>query len=343
MLTEKQNKIVTLYLRCEDFYNDYSNAYNNIYKEASEEVRNSYKYSFDEIISWQIRLQNDENSYKKLKPSFSFEESNVYKEFVLNKKNVENDLNKIDFLELYYNYFKNYYELERLCVNNEKYNNENEEKTYDFLYMELNGNDYETINYSTSILDNYMNCGVNRICIDGIQNHLPEFSKGSVCLIQFFIDNRWVNIDEAKNKKEQITKVRFVDDGIGFENKNLQFLSSQKSSKDRSAVQFEENLKIIAMTSINADLGLEIQSKNWAAEVYSEDEQHGKLCWKVKEFDGELIKGSRTIFNKPSKDLIEFVFKLPEYVLELSNEKPKVMNDRIEIYDNSKERFNCYV
>ena len=172
-----------------------------------------------------------------------------------------------------------------------------------FLEKQITGNVVHTETYDTSILDNYRNWGIERIWLDGFQNHLPEDSKGTKCFLQFLIDDRWVGYEEALPQKEKISKVRFADDGVGFSSKNLKFLSSQKTSEDLSAGQFGEGLKLISMASVNLGLGIEIQSQNWKAKAYGKpetimnyrngeafEEQRNQLAWDVSTFDGDPIK-----------------------------------------------------
>lgn len=202
----------------------------------------------------------------------------------------------------------------------------------------------KTEDFDTSILDNYRNWGIDRVCLDGIQNHLPDDSKGTNCFIQYLIDDKWVSISEAKLQKDKITKIRFADDGVGFSSKNLKFLSSQKTSEDLSAGQFGEGLKLIAMNCVNNGFDMEVQSKNWIAKAYGKDqivenyrsgdtyeEQHKQLAWKVDIYDKERIKGSRTIFNHPSKELIDYTFKLEEYVWALTGKEPILSNNLCEL------------
>lgn len=157
--------------------------------------------------------------------------------------------------------------------------------------------------YDTSILDNYRNWGIDRICLDGFQNHLPGDSKGTRCFLQFLVDDKWVNVEEAKLQKDKITKIRFADDGVGFSNKHLKFLSSQKTSEDSSVGQFGEGLKLISMASVNLGLGIEIQSQNWIAKPYGKpekitnyrngepiEEERNQLTWDVTIYDGKPIK-----------------------------------------------------
>lgn len=217
-------------------------------------------------------------------------------------------------------------------------------KDYSFLDKMPSGNVIDKQTHDTSILDNYRNWGIDRICLDGFQNHLPEDSKGNDCFLQFMVDGKWVECEEARLHKDKITKIRFADNGVGFSSKNLKFLSSQKTSEDRSVGQFGEGLKLMAMAAVNLGLDLEIQSQNWKAKAYGKkqtienyrsgeksEEERKQLTWDVETYDGEPIVGSRTIFNRPTPELIDYALKLPELILELSKEKVFTK------YDNSAE------
>lgn len=156
----------------------------------------------------------------------------------------------------------------------------------------------------TSVLDNYRNWGIRRICLDGFQNHLPADSKGTKSFLHFLVDDKWVSREEAMKQKDKIKKVRFADDGVGYGHENLKYLSSQKSSEDLSAGQFGEGLKLISMASVNLGLGMEVQSQNWIAIPFGKDvkipnfrnngkkveDERKQLTWNVSEFDGEPIK-----------------------------------------------------
>ena len=189
--------------------------------------------------------------------------------------------------------------------------------------------------YETSILNNYRSWGIKRIALDGFQNHLPADAKGTACYVHFMVDGKWVDADTARQNRDRITKIRFADDGVGFSSKNLKYLSSQKTSEDNSAGQFGEGLKLIAMACVNYGLDLEIQSQNWIARAYGKDatidvyrtgekvdEQYKQLTWDVTTYSGEPIKGSRTIFNSPNSELIDFTLNLQDYILQLREPSP---------------------
>jgi len=59
--------------------------------------------------------------------------------------------------------------------------------------------------------------GMERICLDGIQNHLPSDSKGQHVWVQCMVGGKWVSLLEARKTPEKIEQARFIDDGVGFE------------------------------------------------------------------------------------------------------------------------------
>ena len=199
----------------------------------------------------------------------------------------------------------------------EKYNEQmieekvEEDINTDFLDEKLTGHHTE-ITMETSVLNDYRNWGIERVCLDGFQNHLAEDSKGTISIIQLFVDDIWINLDDAiklygeeKLKDGIIKKIRFADNGVGFDKNNLRFLSSQKSSEDLSVGQFGEGLKLVAMTSVNLGLDMEVQSKNWSARATGKDvelsnyrdiqagekkDQKKQLTWEVSEYSDSKIK-----------------------------------------------------
>ena len=221
-------------------------------------------------------------------------------------------------------------------------------RQYDFLLKNLSGESTKVLesmlnnkpngrisrerSEGPGILDDYRqsNWGVTRICLDGIQNHLPTDAKGTTCWLHFEIDGKWVSVEEARLSPRKITRVRFADDGVGFTPDNLLYLHSTKSSEAQSVGQFGEGMKLASMASINLGLGLEIQSRNWTAFAVGEDKQlintrdndrienRKKLVYNITEYEGgENLVGSRTIFHSPSQGFIDFALTLPSYVLEL--------------------------
>ena len=281
------------------------------YKEAYKTLENAIKWYKSASDDEKKKIPLVEGEINKMSVDLIVMEdksidTNVIEENIQDKNSLQNSeqIQAIpDFMSLYHEF--------RVAVEQLKQSKKNFEQKDDikildsekFLEKQITGNVVHTETYDTSILDNYRNWGIERICLDGFQNHLPEDSKGTKCFLQFLIDDRWVGYEEALPQKEKISKVRFADDGVGFSSKNLKFLSSQKTSEDLSAGQFGEGLKLISMASVNLGLGIEIQSKNWKAKAYGKpeiimnyrngealEEQRNQLAWDVSTFDGEPIR-----------------------------------------------------
>lgn len=201
----------------------------------------------------------------------------------------------------------------------------------------------ETLDTSLTLEYEKKNWGVDRICLDGIQNHLTSDSGGEKVWVQCLVNDVWVSLDEAKNEKDKIKSVRFADDGVGFDVKNLVLLWSTKSEESGSKGQFGEGMKMIAASSVREGLDMELQSQNWSAKPFgkeinifntrkNENQNVQQLSFNVDHHNQENIIGSRTIFHKPSKEFIDEVLKMKEKVLELSeNYKPLFVGNRGQI------------
>ena len=197
------------------------------------------------------------------------------------------------------------------------------------------------------ILDDYRQSswGIERICLDGFQNHLPADSKGTQCYLHFKVGNRWVDCETAQKHRDEITEIRFSDNGVGFTADNLFYLHSTKTSEDSSAGQFGEGMKLASIAAVKLGLGLEFQSRNWSAIATSEEktiintrnndeeESRKKLVYDVKVYDGEPIIGSRTIFHTPTPEFIDYALQLPTKIIQLSGMKPVFSYDGVDILD----------
>lgn len=219
------------------------------------------------------------------------------------------------------------------------------EKTVD-LDIEPSGELLRERREGPGITDDYRqgSWGIERICLDGMQNHLPNDSKGTRCWLHFLVDGKWVEREEALLHRDRIAKVRFSDDGVGFTPDNLLYLHSTKTSEQDSAGQFGEGMKLASMASFRLGLGMEFQSRNWSAMVLGEPitmvntrdndniEKLNKLIYDIKEFSGDPIIGSRTIFHTPTREFIDYALTLPEKVLPLNpNYRPVFTTERGDI------------
>lgn len=205
----------------------------------------------------------------------------------------------------------------------------------------------ETKRDGPGILDDYRqgSWGIERICLDGFQNHLPADSKGTQCYLHFKVGNKWVDVDTARLHRDKITEVRFSDNGVGFTADNLFYLHSTKTSEDSSAGQFGEGMKLASIAAVNLGLGLEFQSRNWTAFATSEEkkiintrnndeaESRKKLVYDVSIYDGEPIVGSRTIFHTPTPEFIDYALSLPEKVMQIGGIGNVASSKETEILD----------
>lgn len=160
--------------------------------------------------------------------------------------------------------------------------------------------------------------GIERIVLDTVSNHLPHDSRGKEIKVLLKQNGKYVDMKEASDtvKTEEIV---FEDDGAGYDVDMLSVLYSTKSADALSVGQFGEGAKLVAGACLRNGFGLEYESKNWRAVPFSREVTIGdakvkKLCFKVEE-NGHRRKGSRTVINNPSSDLVKEVLKLPEKVL----------------------------
>lgn len=161
----------------------------------------------------------------------------------------------------------------------------------------------EKIHDGPGILDDYRqgSWGIERICLDGFQNHLSADARGTKCYLHFLINSGWVDRDTALKHRDEIKEVRFSDNGVGFTPDNLFYLHSTKTSEDISAGQFGEGMKLASIAAVNLGLELEFQSRNWRAKVIGEEkritntrkndevENRKQLIYDVEIYDGEPI------------------------------------------------------
>ena len=203
----------------------------------------------------------------------------------------------------------------------------------------------ETLDTSLTLEYEKKNWGVERICLDGIQNHLPSDSKGEHVWVRCLVDGKWVTLDEARQRKDKIEAVRFADDGVGFDVKNLTLLYSTKSGEEESSGQFGEGMKMMAAAALREGLEPEMESQTWRAkptpkEVKLYDTRHKKeqgiqqLSFKVEHLTGEPMIGSRTTFNRPTEAFVDELMQIEKKVLALrENYRPAFVGSTGEIVD----------
>lgn len=235
----------------------------------------------------------------------------------------------------------------------------NEDEIVKMLDIEPSGHVTKITPGGTSILDDYRQekWGVDRICLDGMQNHLPEDAKGTHAFLHFKVNGKWVDCETAKiarDKGETITEVRFADDGVGFSKENLLFLHSTKTAEEKSVGEFGEGMKLASMASVNLGLDMEFQSQNWRAFAVGEDvnientrnntiEQRKRLVYDIAEYDGPPIKGSRTIFHNPTEEFLNYALELPQKILQLDSNYTPVLSTEYGDIVSCKNGGNIYV
>ncbi len=203
----------------------------------------------------------------------------------------------------------------------------------------------ETLDTSLTLEYEKKNWGVERICLDGVQNHLPSDSKGEHIWVRCLVDGNWVSLAEAKQRKDEIEAVRFADDGVGFDVKNLSLLYSTKVGEKESRGQFGEGMKMMAAAALREDLQPEMESQDWRAKptpkevkIYDtrnqRDQTVQQLSFQVQHLDGKPMVGSRTTFWKPSEPFMDELMQIEKKVLALrENYRPAFVGSTGEIVD----------
>jgi len=211
----------------------------------------------------------------------------------------------------------------------------------------------ETLDTSLTLEYERKNWGIERICLDGVQNHLPSDSKGEHVWVRCLIGGKWVSLAEARQKKDEIEAVRFADDGVGFDVKNLALLYSTKAGEKDSRGQFGEGMKMMAAAALREGLEPEMESQDWRAKptpknVKIFDTRHQKeqniqqLSFQVEHLAGKPMVGSRTTFNKPTEAFVEELMQIEKKVLSLrENYRPAFVGSTGEIVD--KESGSLFV
>jgi len=191
-----------------------------------------------------------------------------------------------------------------------------------------------TYDVQTSLTTDYRknNWGLGRIVLDGISNHLPEDSGGTRTTVKIKQGGVYRDLKSA-DPSVAAEEVVFEDDGKGFDSGLLGLLYSTKAADTMSVGQFGEGLKMISAAALRAGQEIEFKSKNWSAVPFAQDETVGgnalkRLCFRVSE-NGHHLQGSRTVFKKPSKTLLEEVFKIPENVLAFNDSYRELPQDTL--------------
>jgi hypothetical protein len=171
--------------------------------------------------------------------------------------------------------------------------------------------------------------GIERIVLDGIQNHLPSDSKGTITTAKFKQEGVYVDFRNYDNSKP-VEEIVFEDNGSGYDAGLLSLLFSPKAADVFSAGQFGEGLKLVASAALRHGIQMEYRSRNWIAKPYATSEVvagHSirRLCFHVKE-NGDYLEGSRTVFFNPPHELIDEILQMKENVL--------IFNTDYEVFPN---------
>ncbi len=211
----------------------------------------------------------------------------------------------------------------------------------------------ETLDTSITLDYEKKNWGVERILLDGIQNNLPSDSKGEKALVVGLVEDKWIPIKEAKLEPEKIKAVRFIDDGVGFDVKNLMLLYSTKSEEKESRGQFGEGMKMMSAAALREGLEPEIESQDWKARPFSKtislkdtrnDQKKSveQLAFEVSYLNDEKpMVGSRTTFWKTTPEFVNEVCQIEDKVLPIrENYQPLFKSENGDIV--SRESGNIY-
>ena len=209
----------------------------------------------------------------------------------------------------------------------------------------------ETLDTSLTLEYEKKHWGVERVCLDGIQNHLPTDSKGERVWVLCLVNDKWVSLDEARPQPQKIKAVRFIDDGAGFDVRNLALLYSTKAGEQESRGQFGEGMKMVAAAALREGLDMEYESQNWRAKPVAKpvsiyDTRHQKqqlveqLSFNVRYLDGDPMIGSRTTFSHPTKPFVRELLEIEKKILALrENYRPAFIGSTGQIVDTESGGF----
>lgn len=185
---------------------------------------------------------------------------------------------------------------------------------------------------TTSLTTQYAESwGVERIALDGIQNHLPTDSKGTEVVVEFLIGDRWIPLTEkSRVNPEAVEAIRFRDNGVGFTYEKLELLFSGKKKDDTAVGEFGEGLKMLTATCLREGMPVELYSRDWCAVPFTRErtldgEMAQQVCYEVKT-GAPAMTGSMTVIRKPSADLIRYTLQLEQKVLPLRRDYTPVFH-----------------
>jgi hypothetical protein len=196
---------------------------------------------------------------------------------------------------------------------------------------------------STSVTLGYQadKWSIERIALDGIQNHLPSDSKGSRVGISYLVGGEW--IDWKDYKSGSIDAIKFSDDGKGYSSELLGVFHSTKKEDKEAVGYFGEGLKMLSAACLREGLNLELRSRDWSAKPIARQRtiDGHKVEQLVFEISDEPHKrGSETIFTNPPEKFTEYVSNLESKVLLLrQGYKPLYSNNNGAVVDRKGDIF----
>jgi len=119
--------------------------------------------------------------------------------------------------------------------------------------------------------------GVERIFLDGIQNHLPGDSGGTKLSISFLVDGQWRSFENMSGiDPSRVEGVRYADDGTGFDYGLLSETystkvndgddeSAEEATPSGAAGENGEGLKLITLAALRLGFDVRIRSNDWQA------------------------------------------------------------------------------
>lgn len=162
--------------------------------------------------------------------------------------------------------------------------------------------------------------GFERIAYDGIQNHFPGDCGGDAYGIFFFQDG-WIDFHKYDPSKK-VSGICFFDNGSGYDPIYTVLRHSSKVDRETQTGKFGEGIKMISAASLNHDVEIIFFSQDWSASPLTESVYLPKekksvdvLCQKITT-GLNPIKGSRTLYRNPPKELVEQVLTFKERIID---------------------------
>lgn len=186
--------------------------------------------------------------------------------------------------------------------------------------------------------------GIERIALDGTQNHLPGDCGGTKVSIEYCIGGRWMPREQGARLSAQgvnVDAIRFSDDGRGYDHRKLRIDYSDKPESGESQPQkytkgaagmHGEGLKLVSVACLRLGIPMQIRSRDWLAVPRVQSEEiDGKtvqeLVYDVELGHSALPKGSRTDFFSPPMELVDYVNNIGRSALPFREHVPVIYSD----------------